>query len=233
MTGRARSLGMRHTRFRNPNGLTDPDHLASACDLALLARAALRNDHFAALVSRVEGEAVGCTAWGRPTLEPLWNTNRLLTSYRWAEGVKTGTTAAAGACLVAAASRQGMGLVAVVLDSADRYADAAALLDWGFGRFVTRNLAPARRVVAEVPLPGGAVAPLVPAYDLRVAVPRNRLKDLRVLFDRDPFLRPPLASGRRAGSVTALAGDIFLGRVPLVAARPVPGPAWWRRWLAR
>ncbi len=232
MTGRARSLGLRHTTFRNPHGLTESGHLASAHDLARLAAVALRDRRFAALVARVEGEAAGRTAGGEPLLEPLWNTNRLLTSYRWAEGVKTGTTAAAGACLVAAAARQGMRLIAVVLDSRDRYADSVALLEWGFAHFVSRNLAPAGLVMAEADLPGGAVVRLAPAADLRVAVPRKVLHRVRVLVDRDPYLDPPLAAGRRVGSVTAVAEGVVLGRVPLVTAAAVARPPFWRRWFS-
>ncbi len=231
MTGRARSLGLGHTTFRNPHGLTEAGHLTSAYYLARLARFALRDGRFARLVARVEGQAAGRGAAGEPLLEPLWNTNRLLTSYRWAEGVKTGTTAAAGACLVAAAARQGMRLIAVVLDSADRYADSLALLEWGFANFASRNLAPAGLVMAEESLPGGAVLPLAPARDLRVALPRRVLPHLRILVDRDPYLKPPVAAGRRVGLVTAVAEGVVLGRVPLLTARAVARPPFWRRWF--
>jgi D-alanyl-D-alanine carboxypeptidase (penicillin-binding protein 5/6) len=63
------------------------------------------------------------------------NTNRLLTTYQGAIGVKTGTTPQAGYCLVFAATRNGHTLLGVVLDSTSndqRYQDTTALLNWGF-----------------------------------------------------------------------------------------------------
>jgi D-alanyl-D-alanine carboxypeptidase (penicillin-binding protein 5/6) len=62
----------------------------------------------------------------------LHNLNQLLGAYPGAEGVKTGTTPEAGENLVAAASRYGHTVLAVVMGSSDRYADAPALLDYAF-----------------------------------------------------------------------------------------------------
>ena len=63
----------------------------------------------------------------------LTNTNELLGAYQGADGVKTGTTDAAGECLVASVTRNGHRLLVVILGSADRYADARALLDYATG----------------------------------------------------------------------------------------------------
>ena len=71
--------------------------------------------------------------WNAPTYAKIYvNNNRLLGSYRGAIGVKTGYTHKAGPCLVAAATRGGRSLIAVVLDSPDMYTDAKRLLDFGF-----------------------------------------------------------------------------------------------------
>ena len=71
--------------------------------------------------------------WTAPTYSKIYvNNNRLLTTYRGADGVKTGYTHKAGPCLVASATRGGVSLIAVVLNSPDMYADAKRLLDLGF-----------------------------------------------------------------------------------------------------
>ena len=71
--------------------------------------------------------------WSAPTFSKIYiNNNRLLTTYKGADGVKTGYTHKAGPCLVASATRGGTSLLAVVLDSPDMYTDAKRLLNFGF-----------------------------------------------------------------------------------------------------
>jgi len=71
---------------------------------------------------------------GQPWKRPLVNHNKLLWRYAGANGVKTGWTRAAGPCLVASATRHGIRLISVVLDSPDHYGDTRRLLDYGFRR---------------------------------------------------------------------------------------------------
>ncbi|WP_231749459.1 D-alanyl-D-alanine carboxypeptidase family protein [Tautonia plasticadhaerens] len=95
----AAELGLPDTRFANPHGLTAPGHHASALDLARLAIAALEDETFASIVST---RRRGCTVYDAedsPRNVAWSNTNRLLPTEGY-DGVKTGTTSAAGACLV-------------------------------------------------------------------------------------------------------------------------------------
>ena len=71
--------------------------------------------------------------WTAPTFAKIYvNNNRLLGTYPGANGVKTGYTHKSGPCLVASATRGGVSLIAVVLNSPNMYADAKRLLDFGF-----------------------------------------------------------------------------------------------------
>ena len=81
----------------------------------------------------------------------LRNTNKLLWNYPYADGVKTGTTTAAGKCLVASATKEGRQLLVVVLNAPDRFGDAKKLLEWGFENTETVRLADAGQVIAEFP----------------------------------------------------------------------------------
>ena len=129
MDAESRRLGLRHSRWRNPHGLDAPGHRSSAFDLAILARAVLR-DRWLARVVRLRRAAFTSPSGRQHTLTAR---SRFLLGYRGAVGVKTGLTDDAGHCLAAAATRGGRTLVAVVLDSPDTAADAGQLLDWGFG----------------------------------------------------------------------------------------------------
>lgn len=130
----ATELELAETRFANTHGLTAPGHHASALDLARLARIALENERFAEIVSTRQR---GCTLFDTDDTprNVVWrNTNRLLPTEGY-DGVKTGTTSAAGACLVARGSRGDDRVITVVLGSTSadaRYTDARNLFRWAW-----------------------------------------------------------------------------------------------------
>jgi D-alanyl-D-alanine carboxypeptidase (penicillin-binding protein 5/6) len=126
MNQEASNLGLTDTHFVNPHGLDAPDHYSSAYDLTMIARQALADPTLAEIVSTQEYTFRG---------HRLSNRNELLENYRGANGVKTGTTAGAGECLVASATRDGHQVLVVVLGSEDRYGDASILLDYYFDNY--------------------------------------------------------------------------------------------------
>jgi D-alanyl-D-alanine carboxypeptidase (penicillin-binding protein 5/6) len=129
-------LGLRETRFANPNGLPTRGHRISARDLARLARYALDDPSLATYFATVRH---GCTlvdGQGHKRNVVWTNTNRLLEIEGY-DGVKTGTTEAAGACLVASRRRGGDHLIIVVLGAAAsdaRYTEARNLFRWAWRR---------------------------------------------------------------------------------------------------
>ena len=129
MNEKARALGMEDSHFRSPSGLLDKDNYSSAWDMASLARYAMWNPRFRAVVrTRVKR-----VSWAAPTYSKIYvNHNHLLGSYPGADGVKTGWTTLAKHCLVASAHRGGVHLIAVVLGADDMYGDVEKLLDFGF-----------------------------------------------------------------------------------------------------
>ncbi len=118
MNQRAAELGMSNTRFANPHGLDAPDHYSSAYDLWLVTQEALKHPMFRQMVATFTHATAG---------RQLINQNELLVSYPGADGVKTGTTMAAGQNLVGSVSQAGHRTIAVILNSLDRYSDARAL----------------------------------------------------------------------------------------------------------
>jgi D-alanyl-D-alanine carboxypeptidase len=144
MDAESELLGLRGSSWRNPNGLDARGHRSTAFDLAVLARAVLR-DRWLARVVRMRHAAFTMANGRRVTLTAH---SRFLLGYRGAVGVKTGFTDDAGHCLAAAATRGGRTLIAVVLHSPDNAADAGRMLDWGFGR--GRSVRTGRRLPAYV-----------------------------------------------------------------------------------
>jgi D-alanyl-D-alanine carboxypeptidase (penicillin-binding protein 5/6) len=137
MNRTAARLGLHETHFENPNGLPGPTHRSSARDLARLARQALAEPVFAAVVSTRQR---GCTlidGQGKRRNVVWKNTNHLLDIEGY-DGVKTGTTQAAGTCLVASGRRGDDHLIVVVLGGSSspdsRYPDARNLFRWAWNR---------------------------------------------------------------------------------------------------
>ena len=130
MNALAARLGLRATHFTNPWGADDPDHHASALDLAVAA--AYLDAHFPVLAAIAATPAVDIPAGPTHKAYRLRTLNKLLASYPGATGLKTGWTGAAGGCLISTASRDGHHLVAVLLGSANPFAETRALLDYGF-----------------------------------------------------------------------------------------------------
>jgi D-alanyl-D-alanine carboxypeptidase (penicillin-binding protein 5/6) len=133
MNRRAKALGLKETTYQDPNGLSS-NNKSSPRDLAALAARALQSERFRGYV-RTRSHKCDVTEADGTTRPVTWtNTNKLLGTDGF-DGVKTGTTTPAGACLVASGHRGADRLIVVILGAAkseDRYADARALFDWAW-----------------------------------------------------------------------------------------------------
>jgi serine-type D-Ala-D-Ala carboxypeptidase (penicillin-binding protein 5/6) len=229
MNDRSRQLGLTDTRFASPNGLDDSGY-STARDLAAITVEAFRSSTFAETVGSRFREIPAPDGPARR----IQNRNALLWLYPDAIGVKTGYTAAAGFCLVAAAERDGLRLGTVVLGSPDEpFSDAAALLDYGFAAYERRQVVRLGDRLDPIRVAGRLVA--VEAGDfLRVLVGRGESVDEDIRPYRSLGL--PVARGERVGTLVVSASGKELGNVPAVAAEAVRAPPpvrlpWWRRAL--
>lgn len=127
MNETAERLGCTGTHFMNPHGLYDEDHYTTARDLAVIARAAMQYEPFRQIAAAKE--------WGgQDGTRKFANKNKTVFQYEGGDGVKIGFTKASGRTLAASATRNGTQLIAVVLNDGNWFADAYALLDYGFDR---------------------------------------------------------------------------------------------------
>ena len=129
MNAKARALGATHSHFVNPNGLPIPDQWSTARDLSIIARAAYANPTIRSIVCLPR--LTFRYANGRT--RELENTNKVLKSLAYCNGMKTGYTEAAGHCLIASGTIPGREVIVVVLgdSKAGVWRDASALLSWG------------------------------------------------------------------------------------------------------
>jgi serine-type D-Ala-D-Ala carboxypeptidase (penicillin-binding protein 5/6) len=231
MNRRARRLGARDTRFASPNGLDDSGY-STARDLVAITAEAFRDVTFREVVAtklhRIpdpEGQA-----------RRIQNRNALLWLYPGAIGVKTGYTAAAGFCLVAAAERDGLRLVAVVLGAPSApWSDAAEILNHGFETWERRTVVDGSTALDPIEVDGREV-PVRADGSVSLLLRRGEAVDVEVR--PDPGLTLPVAEGEAVGEVVAVGAGDVLGRVDAVAAATVAAPTeapspvedpWWER----
>jgi D-alanyl-D-alanine carboxypeptidase (penicillin-binding protein 5/6) len=220
MNARAAELGMDDTHFVNCTGLDDgPDaaeHRSSAYDIAVMSRELLSHDKIRDFTT-IWTDTVRGGSFG------LSNTNKLVRFYRGCTGLKTGYTSSAGHCLSASAERDGMELIAVVLhcaSSAERFASAKALLDYGFANYA---LVPLEPEAASVPIRLGTEAELVPVPedDAPILAEKSQRANIRQETELFPEATAPIAEGQQLGTLRVYAGDDQIASVPLVAPHAV------------
>ena len=129
MNQRAQALGMKNTQFVDPCGWDKPGHYSTAADLARLAEVVMQNPEYQHL-ARLRTTQIRTVDGGRRFY--VRNTNHLIGHYSGTVAGKTGTTGAAGYCLVALAERDGVRVTVVLLNSPHRWSFAPRLMDRAF-----------------------------------------------------------------------------------------------------
>ena len=220
MNRRAAEIGMTRTCFASPSGLDADGHGASARDMALLAREALKNDDFAAICRQPSMRV----AFGNPPYaRTLYKTNKLLSRDETVIGVKTGFTDAAGRCLVSACERGGRRLICVTLFDRSDWNDHLALYDYGFSG--ASDLTVPMPDALEIPVEGAEKASLglVPEHDLTLTAWFGVQPVYTQTVRMPPFLTAPVAAHEPVGALVYTGADgMEIARIRLFSAEEVP-----------
>ncbi len=128
MNARAVALGMQDTRFADPCGHDRPGQHTTVADMAKLAHAVAARPELMQLAAL--RQATVRSVDGKRSFK-LASTNALL-AYRGVVGIKTGYTPEAGRCIVGLAERDGVRVLVVILNGADRWWDAAGMIERAF-----------------------------------------------------------------------------------------------------
>ena len=196
MNARAVGIGMTDTHFVTPSGLHADEHYSTAYDMALLACEALRNAQFARICA---SKSVRLSYGNPPYPRTLSNHNRLLQLYDDCIGVKTGFTKKSGRCLVSAAKRDGVTLVAVTLRDPDDWNDHISLLEYGFSQVKSTAL-DGDVSALRIPVTGGTARSVgvTCAEPPRGVLPHGEENVQRTIYVR-PFLYAPVQAGDIVG----------------------------------
>jgi len=223
MNAKGKELGLERTHFATPDGLDTPGNYSTALDVTRLAQAAMRVPQVRSVVKLRSGSIAG----GRR----LYTWNDLLGVFAGLFGVKTGHTAAAGWCEVAAVRRHGVTLYTTVLGSptrSQRNADLASLLRWGISRYRPVWVVQPGRVYVRTSVGyGKQPVPLVAERGLARPVRVDRPLVERVVAPA--VLDLPVSAGQRVGEVRVYSGRRLVARRALVAGRSVARPGFGGR----
>lgn len=226
MNEKAQEIGMKHTHFANPNGLTNPDHYSTPRDIATLARYAMEQEKFREIVCQKNR----IISWAFPKKYlSVENTNELLENYEGMNGIKTGWTQAAGGCLAASARRGGVELIAVLMQTPtpeDRFADARRMLDYGFDKVRMVKGISQERVTRKIWIKDGKEAS-VEAHlvsDIRYPlIDGESPEHYTVAYDVPKVLAAPLKEGEIVGKAVIRYDGEPVGSVDLAAGRVEKG----------
>ena len=224
MNQKAADLGMNGTHFVDCCGLTDSnDHYTTAKDVAIMARALITNYPDISQYATIWMENIThVTAKGSSEFG-LSNTNKLLkmTNNFEVTWLKTGSTAKAGYCFCGTAVKDGLSLIAVVMDAPDykiRFSEAQQLLNYGFANCSAyRDDHPP--VLLPMAIKDGKTESVELMYDGQfsyVALRGENLENIHSKLQLDESLSPPFEAGTKAGRLIYYLDDMEIGEVPIV-----------------
>ncbi len=236
MNREAKRMGMNATSFRNPAGLSDPQHYTTATDLAILVKNLIADfPEFYPIYSQKEFIYNGIKQSNR---------NKLLWVDPTVDGVKTGHTDAAGYCLIASARRTqptvaGGGerrLLSVVMGATStdaRAQESLKLLNWGFQNFDAVKLYDANQAIETPEVWKGKTKQVKLGFQKSVyaTLPRGLSAKVKPVLERKNPIVAPITVGQVLGSLKLTVDGKIITTLPVVALEPVEeasiiGRAW-------
>lgn len=231
MNEKAKELGMVNTNFLDCSGLTDEGHYSTAHDIAIMARELTSKYPLILEYTTIKHDTFRNGTFG------LDNTNHLIGKYTGMTGLKTGRTNAAGYCLCATASRDGLNLISVVLGAETnnlRFSESSKILDYGFSNYEIMLVNRKDEIAGNVAVKKGMNLSVPVAYEDNKAILLKRGQKGKVKEEiRLPdYLNAPVAVGEKAGEVVMIVENEPALSIPLVTTGEVKKATWlkmfWR-----
>lgn len=225
MNEKAKELGMTNTNFLDCSGLTDEGHYSTARDIAIMSRELITK-----YPSIIEYTTIKHDTFRNGTFD-LDNTNHLIGKYRGITGLKTGMTNAAGYCLAATASRDGLDLISVVLGAESmslRFSESAKILDYGFSNYEILKIERKDAIAGNVNVRKGLKLSVPVAYqdNSSVLLKRGQRDKVQEEIRIPEYVNAPVSAGDKAGEMVLLLDNKEILNIPLVVTEDVEKATW-------
>ena len=224
MNQHAFHLGMKNTQFVNSTGMPvkDLEHTTTAYDLAILAKALIKNYPEIYNLHRIKEFTYG----KNPPIKQ-YNRNKLLWRDKSVDGIKTGHTEEAGYCLVASAIRDDMRLISVVMGASGENTRAKASqsnLNYGYRFYETHKLYSSGDTVTNVKVWKADIdsIQLTVEDDFYITIPRGQYDQLEPIIEIDTKVIAPVKQGERRGVLKILLSDENMATAPLSLKTSIP-----------
>ena len=222
-TKKAHDIGAINTSIANPHGLDNENHYSTAYDMALITRYALNNKYINEAVA-TKSKTVNFGSFSKN----LNNTNALLRSYEFADGVKTGFTNGANRCLIASATKDNERYIVVVLGAETtkiRFNDARKLLEESFNRYKIRDISDYLNFYINIPVIKGNIK----SYEKKISdskeIPITDEEYERIYIKQDVMqsITPPMNAGQKIGTIYAYIGDEEIYKKEIILEEDING----------
>lgn len=197
------SLGLEDTHLVTVNGLHHDNHYTTAFDLAKITAYAMKNETFKEIVATKEKIIDNELGKKNEKYRFLKNKNRLLKMIDGADGVKTGYTRKAGRCFVGSATRNGMQVISVVLNSAPMFEESAQLIEKAFSEFELKKLFSKGEVVkAKVVSNDEKEYPIILKKDIYYPLSKEEMNNVRASLTINKNIKAPVSAEKHIGSIS-------------------------------
>ena len=231
MNEKAQELGLKNTHFVNPTGLDENDHYSSAYDVAIIATELMKHEDVFKFTTIYEDYL------RKNTDNKFWlvNTNKLIKSYKGADGLKTGMTDNAGYTMAVTAKRDGMRLLAVVLGEKEgkvRNKETAELLDYGFNTYEVTTIKNKGDIVGEVKIEKASPEKIDVKVNSDVTILRKKGEEVKEYSSEVKLndLNLPLKNGEVVGKLLVKDGSNTIKQVDLVSSSDMQKKSFFNLW---
>lgn len=227
MNKRAGELGMSHTVFKNACGLHVEGHVSTAKDIALMSRALLQEHPEMSKILTTWMDSITHRTRRGESEFGLSNTNKMIKWYKGITGLKTGYTPQAKHCVSATATRDQMGLIAVIMGAADgkiRFQEAAQLLDYGFANYKVKVGPTIGTIIGKEPIKKGTEKQIdiATAETKAFVVPKSSANsELTYEVEMNHSLIAPISRGQEVGRIVYYLDGNQVGEGKLISASDV------------
>lgn len=217
MNNKAKEIGAKNTNFTNPHGLHNDNHYTTAYDLAIISREALKHEEFRKISSSTKWIA------DRESNNYFYNKNKTLWQYKDGDGVKIGYTKKAGRCLVSSATRNGMQLIAVVLNDGNWFNDCYTLLDYGFNNYKQNIITEKNEFVRSIYVNNGKknILPLISENMISYPIKNGEIENIETVVKLPKTIKAPVTKGQRIGSMQIYLNGKLISSTNLVAKESI------------
>lgn len=227
MNNKAKELGAYNTNYTNPHGLDTEENYCTAYDLSLIAKNVLKYPELMKIMATKQIEV----KFG-DRMKYLANTNRLLSTYTYCLGGKTGFTNGANRCIVTYGEKNGMQIVTVVLGSETtdiRFNECKTLMQYTLDTYTLVDISEHMNWYIDIPVYKGSIKNYIRYITDNMVLPlkTDEVEQIYVKQTLLPVIQTPAKKGLVLGDISMYIQDEMIYNTEVVLDMDLPKNNVW------